>query len=130
MRLFGHKPKRRQPDLTTDNSARLFFLSQTPNYDCHKRQMADEERASKRQKLSNGDSIVERFSDGLFDSANVSALEKSYAGSKPYQHAVIPALFDRDFLNEARREITECLSFREKETDICSSRVDYWVRAC
>lgn len=75
------------------------------------------EPAAKRQKTSNEANLP--FYPGLLDSENVERLAKAHSSSEPYKHAVINQLFDQDFLRKARKEITEQLSFTEKETDIC-----------
>ncbi|GAA5946639.1 hypothetical protein JCM3765_000329 [Sporobolomyces pararoseus] len=74
------------------------------------------EPAAKRQKTSN--EVKLPFYPGLLDSENVERLANAHASSEPYKHAVISQLFDQDFLRKARKEITEQLSFTEKETDI------------
>jgi hypothetical protein len=80
--------------------------------------MAGQEPASKRQKVDQESSV---FHPTLFDPCNVDELRTKHDASSPYKHAVINQLFDPEFLNKARKEITEQLSFREKETDICES---------
>jgi hypothetical protein len=79
------------------------------------------EPAAKRQKTSNEGKLP--FYPGLLDSSNVEKLAKDHSSSEPYKHAVINQLFDQDFLRKARKEITEQLSFTEKETDICENRL-------
>ncbi|GAA5979782.1 hypothetical protein JCM5350_002048 [Sporobolomyces pararoseus] len=74
------------------------------------------EPAAKRQKTSN--EVKLPFYPGLLDVENVERLATAHASSEPYKHAVINQLFDQDFLRKARKEITEQLSFTEKETDI------------
>lgn len=80
--------------------------------------MAAQEPASKRQKV---ESEPSPFHATLFDPLNVDELRTKHDASSPYKHAVINQLFNQDFLNKARKEITEQLSFRAKETDICES---------
>ncbi|GAA5936103.1 oxidative DNA demethylase [Sporobolomyces koalae] len=74
------------------------------------------EPAAKRQKTSNEPELP--FHQGLLVPENVDRLAAAHASSAPYKHAVIDQLFDQEFLRQARREITEQLSFTEKETDI------------
>lgn len=87
--------------------------------------MADQAPASKRQKVleqtAPGQSRTadSPFHPTLLDPANVDRLRQAHDKSNPYKHAVIDKLFDEAFLKRARQEITEQLSFREKETDIC-----------
>lgn len=81
------------------------------------RTMAEQEPASKRQKVDQESSV---FHPTLFDPLNVDELRTKHDASSPYKHAVINQLFNQEFLNKARKEITEQLSFREKETDICT----------
>ncbi|KWU45125.1 hypothetical protein RHOSPDRAFT_33372 [Rhodotorula sp. JG-1b] len=78
--------------------------------------MAEQEPASKRQKVDQESSV---FHPTLFDPLNIERLRTKHDASSPYKHAVINQLFNQEFLNKARKEITEQLSFREKETDIC-----------
>ncbi|GAA5954401.1 hypothetical protein JCM21900_006799 [Sporobolomyces salmonicolor] len=73
------------------------------------------EPAAKRQKTAEARLP---FHSSLLDAANVERLKQAHSASTPYKHAVIDQLFDKDFLKKARKEITEQLSFREKETDI------------
>ncbi|GAA5974346.1 hypothetical protein JCM11641_006750 [Rhodosporidiobolus odoratus] len=74
------------------------------------------------------------FHPTLLDPANVHRLKTAHDLSAPYKHAVVDQLFHPDFLKKARNEITEQLSFTEKETDICafsssfSSACDDWTR--
>ena len=82
----------------------------------HPAPTANEEPA-KRVKLS-----PSNFHSTLLNSSNVTALAQSYAASKPYKHAIVPQLFDRDFLSRARQEIVEQINFTEKETDIYKVR--------
>ena len=81
------------------------------------RTMAEQEPASKRQKVGQESSV---FHPTLFDPRNIERLRTKHDASSPYKHAVINQLFNQEFLNKAREEITEQLSFREKETDICT----------
>ncbi|BGP10636.1 putative component of NuA3 histone acetyltransferase complex [Rhodotorula toruloides] len=74
------------------------------------------EPAAKRQKL---DEQLLPFHSTLLARDNVDRLRTAHAASAPYKHAVVDQLFDEDFLKRARKEITEQLSFRLKETDIC-----------
>jgi hypothetical protein len=60
------------------------------------------------------------FHSTLLEPSNVASLKSAHETSAPYKHAVIDQLFDPEFLKKARKEITEQLSFREKETDICA----------
>lgn len=76
------------------------------------------EPAAKRQKTTNEGRLP--FYPGLLDTENVERLASAHSSSEPYKHAVINQLFDQDFLRKARKEITEQLSFTEKETDICT----------
>ncbi|GAA5887986.1 hypothetical protein JCM5296_001521 [Sporobolomyces johnsonii] len=76
------------------------------------------EPAAKRQKTAEAPLP---FHSSLLDAGNVERLKQAHAASTPYKHAVIDQLFDQDFLKRARKEITEQLSFREKETDISNS---------
>ncbi|GAA6033008.1 hypothetical protein JCM8097_000095 [Rhodosporidiobolus ruineniae] len=73
------------------------------------------EPAAKRQKVAEAPLP---FHPSLLQPANVEQLKQAHEASTPYKHAVINALFEPDFLKKARNEITEQLSFREKETDI------------
>ncbi|BGP42707.1 putative component of NuA3 histone acetyltransferase complex [Rhodotorula kratochvilovae] len=73
------------------------------------------EPAAKRQKT--GDAPLP-FHTTLLEPSNVARLRSAHEASTPYKHAVIDQLFDEDFVRRARKEITEQLSFREKETDI------------
>ncbi|CDR45527.1 RHTO0S11e01552g1_1 [Rhodotorula toruloides] len=73
------------------------------------------EPAAKRQKL---DEQLLPFHSTLLARDNVDRLRTAHAASAPYKHAVVDQLFDEDFLKRARKEITEQLSFRLKETDI------------
>ncbi|GAA5821627.1 hypothetical protein JCM11251_000941 [Rhodosporidiobolus azoricus] len=73
--------------------------------------------AAKRQKTS--DAKLPFFS-GLLDKESTQRVRKAHDESAPYKHAVIDQLFDPAFLKKARQEITEQLSFTEKETDICA----------
>lgn len=75
------------------------------------------EESAKRIKLS-----PSNFHSTLLETSNVTALAQSYAASKPYKHAIVPQLFDRDFLSRARQEIVEQINFTEKETDIYKVR--------
>ncbi|GAA6019182.1 hypothetical protein JCM11491_001407 [Sporobolomyces phaffii] len=74
------------------------------------------EPAAKRQKVASEPALP--FYPGLLDADNVARLATAHADSAPYKHAVIDQLFDPAFLRKARHEITEQLSFTEKETDI------------
>jgi len=76
------------------------------------------EPSAKRQKTSNEAPLP--FHPTLLQAENLEKLQKSHSSSTPYRHAVINQLFDQDFLRKARQEITEQLSFTEKETDICT----------
>lgn len=62
--------------------------------------------------------IQERFAPNLLSKDTRSTLNKSYAASQPYKHAVVDALINDDLLRAAREEIISELSFTEKETDI------------
>ncbi|GAA6002974.1 oxidative DNA demethylase [Rhodotorula paludigena] len=73
------------------------------------------EPAAKRQKTAEAPLP---FHPSLLVESNVDRLQQAHEASTPYKHAVIDRLFDEDFLKRARKEITEQLSFREKETDI------------
>ena len=75
------------------------------------------EEPAKRIKLS-----PSNFHSTLLIPSNVTALAEAYAQSKPYKHAIVPQLFDRDFLSRARQEIVEQINFTEKETDIYKVR--------
>ncbi|GAA5985145.1 hypothetical protein JCM10908_002542 [Rhodotorula pacifica] len=75
-----------------------------------------QEREAKRLKVDPSQQLP--FHPTLLDPANIENLRKAHDRSIPYRHAVIDQLFDKDFLKRARKEITEQLSFREKETDI------------
>lgn len=75
------------------------------------------EPAAKRQKTAEAPLP---FHKTLLEPANVDRLRQAHEASTPYKHAVINQLFDEDFVKRARKEITEQLSFREKETDICA----------
>jgi hypothetical protein len=74
--------------------------------------------AAKRQKV---DTPALSFHSTLLQPSNVASLKSAHEASSPYKHAVIDQLFDPEFLKKARKEITEQLSFRVKETDICAS---------
>lgn len=58
------------------------------------------------------------FHTGLLDESNVAHLTTEYAQSKPFKHAVIPALFSDELLRKVKDEILENVNFTEKETDI------------
>ncbi|BGP26953.1 putative component of NuA3 histone acetyltransferase complex [Rhodotorula toruloides] len=73
------------------------------------------EPAAKRQKLAEQPLP---FHSTLLARDNVNRLRTAHAASAPYKHAVVDRLFDEGFLKRARKEITEQLSFRLKETDI------------
>ncbi|GAA6058003.1 hypothetical protein JCM3770_006640 [Rhodotorula araucariae] len=73
------------------------------------------EPAAKRQKT---DDALLPFHTTLLEPSNVARLRSMHEASTPYKHAVIDQLFDEEFVRRARKEITEQLSFREKETDI------------
>lgn len=75
------------------------------------------EPAPKKFKSENIPDVSERFSDNLFNSTSVEEYRNAYKQSEPYKHAVIPELFNKDFLLQARKELLK-LSFKEKETDI------------
>lgn len=77
------------------------------------------DRVAKRAKLSSSAAQpASTFHATLLEKSNVADLTQHYAHSKPYKHAVVTQLFDRDFLARARSEIVEQINFREKETDI------------
>lgn len=82
---------------------------------------AAEEPTAKRQKLNEEHKQQLPFHPSLLQPDNVDRLRQLHDHSQPYKHAVIDKLFDPEFLKRARKEITEQLSFREKETDICTS---------
>ncbi|GAA5895858.1 hypothetical protein JCM6882_001396 [Rhodosporidiobolus microsporus] len=71
--------------------------------------------AAKRQKMQEAKLP---FFGGLLEQDSTQRLKQAHSESAPYKHAVINQLFDPAFLKKARKEITEQLSFREKETDI------------
>lgn len=75
------------------------------------------EPAAKRQKVAEQPLP---FHSTLLARDNVDRLRTAHAASAPYKHAVVDQLFDEGFLKRARKEITEQLSFRLKETDICA----------
>ena len=90
----------------------------------------DSSQISKKHKLDNlttfdsvpsSSSPASVFAPNLFSQSNVQALHSEHESSGPYKHAVVHKLFQDEFLNKARKEIVEELSFREKETDICKS---------
>ncbi|GAA6023525.1 hypothetical protein JCM10207_005704 [Rhodosporidiobolus poonsookiae] len=71
--------------------------------------------AAKRQKTA---PAALPFHPDLLKPANVERLRAAHEASAPYKHAVVDQLFEPEVLKKARREITEHISFREKETDI------------
>ncbi|BGP19274.1 hypothetical protein JCM10213_008208 [Rhodosporidiobolus nylandii] len=73
------------------------------------------EPAAKRQKVAD---TPLPFHDTLHRPDNVQRLRTAHDASAPYKHAVVDQLFEPGFLKRARNEITEQLSFTEKETDI------------
>ncbi|SCV73307.1 BQ2448_7233 [Microbotryum intermedium] len=72
------------------------------------------EPSSKRTKLSS--SLP--FAPNLLSPSSIESLRSQVESSQPYAHAVIPQLFEHDFLEKARKELCENVSFTEKETDI------------
>ncbi|KAI5283813.1 hypothetical protein KEM55_001350, partial [Ascosphaera atra] len=62
--------------------------------------------------------VAARFHPGLLDRETLEKYKKSYAESQPYKHAVISGLIDDQLLRNVRSEISEQVSFTEKETDI------------
>lgn len=80
---------------------------------------------AKRQRLDEpgklNDASPLPFHPNLFDPTRIASLASKHAESQPYHHAVVDQLFQPEFLKAARKEITEQLSFTEKETDICAS---------
>ena len=78
---------------------------------------------SKRVKTSHYpplDDLVSEFAPGALEAP--SRLNLSYTQSEPFKHCVIDALFNPGLLQSVQREITEGLSFTEKETDIYKVR--------
>ncbi|SGY43256.1 BQ5605_C001g00006 [Microbotryum silenes-dioicae] len=58
------------------------------------------------------------FTPKLLSPSSIASLRSQVEASQPYKHAVIPQLFEHDFLEKARKELCESVSFTEKETDI------------
>ncbi|KAI5478192.1 oxoglutarate/iron-dependent oxygenase [Pseudohyphozyma bogoriensis] len=74
-------------------------------------------RSKTSTKTTSTDNPDAPFHPDLFPS--LERLANEHAGSKPYNHAVIPQLFEKEFLDKAREEIVSKIRFTEKETDIC-----------
>ncbi len=58
------------------------------------------------------------FQKELLGDDNVATLKAKYDGAAPFEHTVIPNVFDIDLLKSVRKEISEHLHFTQKETDI------------
>ncbi|KAI5296016.1 hypothetical protein KEM52_006067 [Ascosphaera acerosa] len=74
-------------------------------------------QALKRRQLDDA-TVAARFSAGLLKKETLAKYKAEYAQSQPYKHAVIHGLVDDDLLRAVRSEISEQVSFTEKETDI------------
>ncbi|KAI1626413.1 Oxoglutarate and iron-dependent oxygenase degradation C-term-domain-containing protein [Exophiala viscosa] len=86
----------------------------------------------KRKGVGNGDSPSKRrntaidgpealrsaFRPDLFGKDTLQSFRKSYAGSGPYPHAVVPSLIQESLLRSVRSEIIAHIHFTQKETDI------------
>ncbi|KAI8989494.1 Oxoglutarate and iron-dependent oxygenase degradation C-term-domain-containing protein [Pilobolus umbonatus] len=71
---------------------------------------------SKRVKLTTN--YEKKFYDGLFDTASIQSIEKSFKESTPYLHCKIDHLVNDELLKKVYKEITSHLHFTLKETDI------------
>lgn len=64
------------------------------------------------------ETVISRFSEGLFDQQARDNIRDSISSSGPYKHAIIPELMNDGLLRKVRDEIISTLHFTKKETDI------------